>query len=121
MLEHPSQKIKSNPSYLEKADGARIAYHKLIGNSPGLIFFGGFALIFYFLIWRPQSKRAKELRDLLGSLNKGDEVMTNGGILGKLSKVDDNYIVLAIHDNVEIKMQKSAITAVLPKGTLKSI
>ena len=86
-----------------------------------IIFFGGFALIFYFLIWRPQSKRSKELRDLLGSLNKGDEVMTNGGILGKLSKVDDNYIVLQIHENVEIKMQKSAVTAVLPKGTLKSI
>jgi len=86
-----------------------------------LIFFGGFALIFYFLIWRPQSKRAKEHRDLMSSLNKGDEVMTNGGILGKLAKVDDNYIVLQINDTVEVKMQKSAISAVLPKGTLKSI
>jgi preprotein translocase subunit YajC len=86
-----------------------------------IIFFGGFALIFYFLIWRPQSKRAKEHKDLMSSLNKGDEVMTNGGILGKLSKVDDTYIVLQINDNVEIKMQKSAIAAVLPKGTIKSI
>ena len=55
------------------------------------IFFGGFALIFYFLIWRPQSKRAKEHKDLMGSLGKGDEVMTNGGLLGKLVKVDDSY------------------------------
>jgi preprotein translocase subunit YajC len=86
-----------------------------------LVFFGGFALIFYFLIWRPQSKRSREHRDLMSSLNKGDEVMTNGGILGKLTKVDDNYIVLQIADNVEIKLQKSAISAVLPKGTLKSI
>ena len=86
-----------------------------------IIFFGGFALIFYFLIWRPQSKRAKEHKDLMGSLNKGDEVMTNGGILGKLTKVDDNYIVLQITDNVEVKMQKSAVAAVLPKGTIKSI
>lgn len=86
-----------------------------------LIFFGGFALIFYFLIWRPQSKRSKELRELLSSLNKGDEVMTNGGILGKLTKVDDNYIVVQISDNVEVKMQKSSVAAVLPKGTLKSI
>lgn len=86
-----------------------------------IIFFGGFALIFYFLIWRPQSKRAKEHKDLMSSLNKGDEVMTNGGILGKLSKVDETYIVLQINDNVEIKMQKSAIAAVLPKGTIKSI
>lgn len=86
-----------------------------------LIFFGGFALIFYFLIWRPQSKRSKEHQELMGSLNKGDEVMTNGGILGKLTKVDDNYIVLQISDNVEVKMQKSSVAAVLPKGTLKSI
>jgi len=86
-----------------------------------LIFFGGFALIFYFIIWRPQSKRAKEHKDLMGSLNKGDEIMTNGGILGKLTKVDDHYVVVQIHDNVEIKLQKSAITAVLPKGTIKSI
>jgi len=86
-----------------------------------LIFFGGFALIFYFIIWRPQSKRAKEHKDLMGSLNKGDEIMTNGGILGKLTKVDDHYVVVQIHDNVEIKLQKSAITAVLPKGTIQSI
>lgn len=86
-----------------------------------LIFFGGFALIFYFIIWRPQSKRAKEHKELMGSLGKGDEIMTNGGILGKLTKVEDNYVVVQIHDNVEIKMQKSAITAVLPKGTIKSI
>ena len=85
------------------------------------IFFGGFALIFYFLIWRPQSKRSKEHRDLMGNLNKGEEVMTNGGLLGKLVKVDDSYIVLQIADNVEIKMQKSSISAVLPKGTIKSI
>lgn len=95
------------------------------GSQPSaifnIIFFGGFALIFYFLIWRPQSKRAKEHKDLMSSLNKGDEVMTNGGILGKLNKVDENYIVLQISDNVEVKMQKSAVAAVLPKGTLKSI
>ncbi len=86
-----------------------------------LVFFGGFALIFYFLIWRPQSKRAKEHKELMGSLNKGDEVMTNGGLLGKLTKVDENYIVVQIHDNVDVKMQKSAVAAVLPKGTIKSI
>jgi len=86
-----------------------------------IIFFGGFALIFYFLIWRPQSKRAKEHKELMGNLNKGDEIMTNGGILGKITRVDDNYVALQISDNVEIKMQKSAIAAILPKGTMKSI
>lgn len=103
-------------AYAQTADGA--SEPSAIFN---LVFFGGFALIFYFLIWRPQSKRAKEHKELMSSLNKGDEVMTNGGILGKLTKVDDNYIVLQIADNVEIKLQKSAITAILPKGTLKSI
>lgn len=96
------------------------------GASPdttiiNLIFFGGFALIFYFLIWRPQSRRSKEHKELMGALGKGDEIMTNGGILGKLTKVDDNYVVVQISDNVEIKMQKSAVAAVLPKGTIKSI
>lgn len=103
-------------AYGQTADGA--AEPSALFN---IIFFGGFALIFYFLIWRPQSKRAKEHKELMGSLNKGDEVMTNGGIIGKLNKVDDNYIVLQIADNVEIKLQKSAIAAVLPKGTIKSI
>lgn len=105
-----------NSAYAQ-ADGAGAEPSGLFN----LIFFGGFALIFYFLIWRPQSKRAKEMRELMGSLNKNDEVMTNGGILGKITKVDENYIVLEINDNVEIKMQKSAVSAVLPKGTIKSI
>jgi preprotein translocase subunit YajC len=105
-----------NSAYAQTADGAS-------QTSPifNLVFFGGFALIFYFLIWRPQSKRAKEHKELMSSLNKGDEVMTNGGILGKLTKVDENYIVMQIADNVEVKLQKSAISAILPKGTLKSI
>ncbi len=85
------------------------------------LFLGGFILIFYFLIWRPQAKRAKELKTLVSSLNKGDEVMTNAGILGKINKIDELYVVLQVADNVELKMQKSAIAAVLPKGTIKSI
>lgn len=85
------------------------------------LFLGGFALIFYFLIWRPQSKRAKEHKSLIESLGKGDEIMTNGGMLGKITKVDDLYVSLQVADNVELKMQKASIAAVLPKGTIKSI
>ncbi len=82
---------------------------------------GVFILFMYFVIWRPQSKRAKEQRNLLNSLAKGDEVMTTGGILGKIAKISDSYVQLALTDNVEITIQKSAIAGALPKGTLKSI
>ncbi|TDO99731.1 preprotein translocase subunit YajC [Marinomonas balearica] len=81
----------------------------------------GFVIIFYFLMWRPQAKRAKEHRNLIASLAKGTEVVTSGGILGKVTKVDDNYIVLEVSEGAEIKFQKSSVTSVLPKGTLKSI
>jgi preprotein translocase subunit YajC len=82
---------------------------------------GIFILFMYFVMWRPQSKRAKEHRNLINSLAKGDEVVTAGGILGKVVKVSDTYLVLSLADNVEITMQKSSISNVLPKGTLKSI
>ena len=85
------------------------------------LFLGGFALIFYFLIWRPQAKRAKEHKALVDSLANGDEVITTGGMLGKITKVDELYVALQIAENVELKMQKSAVSAVLPKGTMKSI
>lgn len=86
-----------------------------------LIMLAIFGLIFYFMIWRPQSKRSKEHRDLLGSLSKGDEVICSGGIAGKVMKVTDNFIILEISPNSEVKVQKSAISSVLPKGTLKAV
>ena len=86
-----------------------------------IIFFAGFILIFYFLIWRPQSKRAKEHKALMSGLNKGDEVVTSGGVAGRITKVTDDFIVLEVADNVEMKIQKVAVAAALPKGTLKDI
>lgn len=86
-----------------------------------LLIIGGFAVVFYLLIWRPQSKRQKEHKNLLDSVSVGDEVMTNGGMLGKITKVDDLYVALQIADNVVLKMQKASVAAVLPKGTIKSI
>ena len=85
------------------------------------IFLVGFLVIFYMMIWRPQAKRAKEQKNLLGALQKGDEVVTNGGIAGKIVKVSDDFVVLEVSDNVELKFQKGAIAATLPKGTLKAI
>ena len=92
-----------------------------MGVMGQVIFFAGFIAIFYFLIWRPQSKRAKEHKELMAGLNKGDEVVTSGGIAGRINKVADDFIVLEIADNVEIKVQKVAVGAALPKGTLKDI
>ncbi len=75
--------------------------------------------IFYFLLIRPQSKRAKEQRQLLANLGKGDEVMTAGGIMGRVADIEDTTISLEIAPNVSIRIQKSSVTANLPKGSLK--
>jgi len=77
-------------------------------------------LFMYFLIIRPQSKRAKEHRELMASLKTGDEVVTSGGVLGKINKISDNFIVLEVAKDIEITMQKSSVAASLPKGTIKS-
>ena len=92
-----------------------------MGVMGQVIFFAGFILIFYFLIWRPQSKRAKEHKALMGGLNKGDEVVTSGGIAGRITRVTDDFIVVEVADNVELKVQKVAVATALPKGTLKDI
>jgi len=81
-----------------------------------LLFFGFFI---YFMMWRPQSKRIKQHRSMVESLQKGDEVMTSGGILGKITKIDETIIKLAIADNIEVNVQKSAVSSILPKGTIK--
>jgi len=81
----------------------------------------GFVAIFYFLILRPQNKRAKEHRDLIMNLNKGDEIITTGGIVGKISRVTDDFFVIMISENTDVAIQKQAVATVLPKGTLKSI
>ncbi len=81
----------------------------------------GFFLIFYFMFIRPQNKRAKEHQQLVTNLQKGDEVITTGGLLGKITKVNDNFFVLMIAEGVEVPVQRQAIATSVPKGTLKSI
>lgn len=80
-----------------------------------------FIAVFYFLLVRPQSKRAKEHRELLDQLAVGDEVVTTGGVIGRLAKLRDNYLVLSVSKDVEITIQKNAVASVLPKGTLESV
>ncbi|MDF1781919.1 MAG: preprotein translocase subunit YajC [Alcanivoracaceae bacterium] len=82
---------------------------------------GGMMVLFYFLLIRPQNKRAKEHRELVGAIAKGDEVITSGGMLGKVAKVTDEYVVIEIANGLEIKLQKASVQATLPKGTIKSI
>ena len=77
-------------------------------------------VIFYFLLIRPQMKRAKEHRKLVAELAIGDEVVTNGGLLGRITKLGESFITVELADNVVIKIQRHAISSVMPKGTIKS-
>ena len=86
----------------------------------GILFFVGMIVIFYFLLIRPQQKRAKEHRKMVEAVSKGDEIVTNGGVLGKVVEITDQYLSVEIADNVQIKLQRNAITTVLPKGSLKA-
>jgi preprotein translocase subunit YajC len=81
----------------------------------------GLFVLFYFIAIRPQRKRQKEHAEMVSALNKGDEVVTTSGILGKIASLDENYIVLTVAERVDLKFQRVHIHAVLPKGTLKSI
>lgn len=88
-----------------------------------IIMLAVFGLIFYFLLYRPQAKRVKEHKNLVSSLGKGDEVLTQGGLVGKITKVSDDkdFIEMALNEASNIVVQKSSVTAVLPKGTMKSL
>lgn len=86
-----------------------------------IAFLVGLFVLFYFIAIRPQRKRQKEHTAMVSALGKGDEVVTSSGILGKITSIDDNYIVLNVTEKVELKFQRVHIHAVLPKGTLKSI
>lgn len=102
----------------QAADGAAAQQPSMI---PTLVMLGVFGFIFYFMLYRPQAKRAKDHKSMLGALQKGDEVVTSGGLLGKVAKITDDYIEVSVTDSVDVKVQKHAVVAVLPKGTLKSI
>ncbi|HVV68331.1 MAG TPA: preprotein translocase subunit YajC [Gammaproteobacteria bacterium] len=90
----------------------------LLSLLPTLVIF---ILVFYFLLIRPQAKRAKEHRKLIDGLGKDDEVVTTGGLAGKIIEINDNFLILQVAKDVQVTFQKGAIAAVLPKGTLKSV
>ncbi|ACH66541.1 MULTISPECIES: preprotein translocase subunit YajC [Aliivibrio] len=93
------------------------------GGMQMFIMLGMFAVIFYFMIYRPQAKRQKEHKNLMASMGKGDEVLTAGGLVGKITKVseENDYIVIELNANNEVTIKKDFVSAVLPKGTLKSL
>lgn len=103
------------PAYAQgSAGGAETGF---LGFLPILLMFG----LLYFLMIRPQMKRAKETRQMIESLQKGDEVVAAGGVVGKISKLGEQYVVLEIAPNTEIHVQKSSVQTLLPKGTVKAL
>jgi preprotein translocase subunit YajC len=88
----------------------------LISILPMVLIF----VVFYFLLIRPQQKKAKEHRQMVAAVVKGDEVVTNGGVLGKVTDVDDNFVSVEIASGVNVKVQRAAISQLMPKGTVKS-
>ncbi|GBE07579.1 preprotein translocase subunit YajC [bacterium BMS3Bbin11] len=90
------------------------------GGFMQIIFLGGIFVVFYFLLIRPQQKRAKEHKKMTEAIAKGDEVVTNGGTLGKVTGVGESFVTVEVATGVEIKVQRTAIQALMPKGTIKS-
>jgi preprotein translocase subunit YajC len=100
-------------AYAQSAVGSET----LMSLAPLVIIFG----VFYFLLIRPQSKRQKEHKELIGNLSTGDEVTTAGGMLGKVTEVKDDFVKIQVADNVVVTVQKHTVGAVMPKGTIKSV
>lgn len=107
--------------FIPSAHAQTAAQQPAGGELFQILFLVGLFVLFYFIAIRPQRKRQKEHADMVSALNKGDEVVTSSGILGRISSLDDNYIVLTVSDKVDLKFQRVHVHAVLPKGTLKSI
>lgn len=103
------------------AQAAPAANAGLMGNLSTFLPLILMFVVMYFLMIRPQQKKAKEQRAMMDALAKGDEVVTAGGILGKVSKVNDTFVTIEVATGTDIVVQKHSITTLLPKGTLKSL
>jgi len=103
-----------NPAWAQGAPAAGGGYESLILI---VLMFG----VLYFLMIRPQMKRAKEHKTMIEALQKGDEVVAAGGVLGRISKISEGYVTLEIAEKVEVQIQRAAVQLVLPKGTIKNI
>ena len=106
-----------SPALAEAAGGAQSGGPALLDFAFPVILL----VLFYFMLIRPQQKRAKEHRAMQSSLAKGDEVVTDGGLMGKIAEINENAITVQIADNIEVKIRRESINAVLPKGTLKKL
>jgi preprotein translocase subunit YajC len=100
-----------------QAQGAPGQGNALMSFLPLVLIF----VVFYFLLIRPQTKRAKEHRAMVAALEVGAEIVTNGGILGKVSELGDQFITIEVAPGINVKVQRTAVAQVLPKGTLKSV
>ena len=98
------------------AAGGAPADGGLMGMLPLLLIF----VLFYFMLIRPQAKRAKEHKQMVEALAKGDEIVTQGGILGKITEVGESFLTVQIADGVEVKVQRQSVSTLVPKGTIKS-
>jgi preprotein translocase subunit YajC len=87
----------------------------------GMLFPLGILLFFYFMFLRPQSKRAKEKKEMLAKMQKGAEVVTSGGILGKVVDLDDNFVKIEVSENIFIQVQRQSVENIMPKGTYKAV
>jgi preprotein translocase subunit YajC len=103
-------------AHAQAAGGAAAAPNPIMSFLPLVILFG----VFYFMLIRPQMKRAKEQRAMVAALSKGDEVLTNGGLLGRIDDISEQFVSLEIAAGVIVRMRRDAVSAILPKGTLKS-
>lgn len=103
--------------FISNAYAAGSAPAELMSFLPLVIIF----VLFFFMIIRPQMKAAKETKAMIEALQKGDEVVTTGGIVGKISKVTDAFVIIEVNTGTEMTVQKQAIQSALPKGTIKSI
>ena len=104
-------------AYAQAAAGAQDLTGQLMGTMPLVLLF----VVLWFLMIRPQMKRAKEHKAMVEALSKGDEVITQGGIAGKVTEIGDAYVHVEIAEKTNILVQKQAIATVLPKGTLKTL
>ncbi len=103
---------------------AQAAEGQAAAGSPGLLDFAFpiiLLVLFYVMLIRPQQKRAKEHRAMQAALSKGDEVVTDGGVMGKILEITDNAITVQIAEGVDVKVRRESISSVLPKGTLKKL
>ncbi len=100
-----------------QATGGATSGNALMQMAPLVLIF----VVFYFLLIRPQARKAKEHKAMIGALGAGDEIVTGGGILGKVAEVSDQFLVVEVAEGVRVKVQRHTVTQVLPKGTVKSV